>query len=220
MKFLEENLLDHLARPEFVNLYSALVSEHYAKGAYISQPGVGANRIFIVVEGRVRVYLGYEEKEFSLGILTRGDIYSSHTPTFVQALSEVQLLTTDVATFRQRMVGDPEITKAMVRVLGNILERSFSIIDSLAFKDVSGRLIALLAYEGRKHGITLKGGAIEVEIDLSTEHLARLVGSSRQTISMLLSDFVRTGLVIRPRRGVFIIPDIRALERAGGLDEL
>lgn len=217
MKFLEENLLDHLERPEFADLYSALVPAEYGKGAYISQPQVGTNRIFIVVSGRVRVYLGYEEKEFSLGILTRGDIYASHTPTFVQALTDVSLLTTDVATFRRRMVGDPEITKAMVRVLGNILERSFSIIDNLAFRDVNARLIALLAYEARKHGTLLADGSLKVAIDLSTEHLGRFVGSSRQTISMQLNDLERSRLLVRPQRGVFVIPDIEALERAGGI---
>ncbi|WP_136798586.1 MULTISPECIES: Crp/Fnr family transcriptional regulator [Desulfosediminicola] len=217
MKFLEANLLDHLERPEFADLYSALEPEYHAKGNFVSQPGDQRNRIFIVVHGRVRIYLGYEEKEFSLGILTRGDIYSSHTPTFVQALTDATLLTANVETFRQRMVGDPEITKAMVRVLGNILERSFSIIDSLAFKDVGARLIALLSYEARKHGSVQGDGSIEVEIDLSTEHLARLVGSSRQTISMLLNELIRGDLVIRPRRGLYVIQDIQALEHAGGI---
>ena len=81
MKFLEENLLDHLQRPEFANLQSSLIKRTYPKGAYISQPGNGENSIFIVIDGRIRVYLGYEDKEFNLGILTQGDIYSTPSGT-------------------------------------------------------------------------------------------------------------------------------------------
>jgi CRP-like cAMP-binding protein len=217
MKFLEENLLDHLQRPEFADLFSALSPRSYSKGAYLSQPGHEENLIFIMASGRVRVYLGYEEKEFNLGILTKGDIYSTHTRTFVQALEDIEILVTDVATFRRKMVKDPEVTAAMVRVLGNILKTSFSIIDGLVFKDANSRLVALLAGEARKHGVESEAG-INVSIDLSVEQLARLVGSSRQTVSTLLGDLVRAGLLVRSGRGIFIIPDILLLESVGGVE--
>lgn len=217
MKFLEENLLDHLQRPEFAELHSALTSYTFPKGSYICQPGTGSNHVFIVVSGKVRVYLGYEEKEFNLGILSKGDIYSTHTGTFVQAMTDAVVLRTDVKTFRQRMIGDPEVTKAMVRVLGNILKTSFSIIDGLAFKDVNSRLVALLSNEARRHGVTMQDGSIKIQIDLSVEQIARLVGSSRQTISMLLNDLVRADLIERPERGKFLIPDLSALESVGGV---
>ena len=169
------------------------------------------------MSGRVRVYLGYEEKEFNLGILTKGDIFSTHTGTFVQALSDAVVLMTDVKTFRQRMVGDPEVTKAMVRVLGNILKTSFSIIDGLAFKDVNSRLVALLSNEARRHGTATDDGGVQFQIDLSVEQIARLVGSTRQTVSMLLSDLVKAGLIERPERGRFVIFNLSAFESIGGV---
>ncbi len=217
MKFLEENLLDHLQRPEFAELHSVLDSHKFRKGSYICQPGAEDNRVFIVVSGKVRVYLGYEEKEFNLGILTKGDIYATHTGTFVQALTDAVVLITDVKTFRQRMVGDPEVTKAMVRVLGNILKTSFTIIDGLAFKDVNSRLVALFSNEARRHGIALQDGSVQIQIDLSVEQIARLVGSTRQTVSMLLNDLVRADLIERPERGIFIIPNLSAFEAVGGI---
>ncbi len=218
MKFLEENLLDHLHRPEFSELRSALSLRRFPRSAYVCQPGLGDNLVFIVAKGRVRVYLGYEEKEFNLGILAKGDIYSTHTGTFVEALEETELLMTDVVTFRRRMVGDPEITKAMVRVLGNILKTSFSIIDGLVFKDVNYRLVSLLAGEARKHGETKTDGSIEVEVGLSVEQIARLVGSSRQTVSTLLNDLMRANLIERAGRGRFIIADLPMLESVAGVN--
>ena len=219
MKFLTENLLDHLQRPEFSDLRAALSTRCFPKGSYICQPGVSDNLIFIVVSGRARVYLGYEDKEFSLGILGKGDIYSTHTGTFVQCLEDVTLMLTDVATFRRRMVGDPEVTKSMVRVLGNILKSSFSIIDGLVFKDSNFRLVALLSNEARKHGTPLKNNAIQLELNLSVEQIARLVGATRQTVSTLLNDLIRAGLLTRKNRGIFIIPDLEALESVGGIDQ-
>jgi len=217
MKFLKENLLDHLKRPEFAQLRASLIRRKHPKSAFVSQPGIDDNKVFIVSKGRARVYLGYEDKEFNLGILTKGDIYSTHTGTFVQALDEMEILIADVKTFRQKMVGDPEVTKAMVRVLGNILKNSFSIIDGLVFKDVNSRLVALLANEARRQGKKLDNNSIIVRINLSVEQIARLVGSSRQTVSTLLTDLARAGLIERPERGTFQIPDLSALESVGGI---
>ncbi len=217
MKFLEENLLDHLQRPEFAELQSALEHKTVTKQSFLCQPKWPENRIFIVVEGRVRVYLGYEEKEFNLGILTRGDIYATHTETFVQALTDTQVLMADVDTFRRQMVSDPEVTKAMVRVLGNILKTSFSIIDGLAFKDVNSRLVALFSNEARRHGVA-EGDNIQINLGLSVEQIARLVGSTRQTVSSLLNDLERVGLIFKVEKGKYNIPNIDALEQVGGVE--
>ncbi len=213
MKFVEENLLDHLQRNEFAELYASLTRRSYPKGAFVCRPGDEENRVFIVARGRARVYLGYEDKEFNLGILSRGDIYSTHTRAFVQSLEEIEVLIADTETFRQKMLDDPEVAKAMVVVLGSMLKTSFTIIEGLVFKDVKSRLAALLAGEARRHGISSEEGII-VRIDLSVEQIANLVGSTRQTVSTLLNDFSREGLVKRLERGRFLVTDAAALEAA------
>jgi len=211
---IEENLLDHLRRPEFAELREAFHTRTFSGGSLIYDPTAGENLVFIVAGGRVRVYLAYEDKEFNLGILGQGDIYSSHTGTYVQALEDVELLVMDTKTFRRSMVGDPEVTKAMVRVLGNILKASFSIIDGLVFKDVHCRLVALLVAEARRHG-TPEDGGVRVDIDLPMEQVARLLGATRQTVSTLLNDLLRDGLIKKVARGQYLIPDVDALEASG-----
>ncbi|MBU1001621.1 MAG: Crp/Fnr family transcriptional regulator [Proteobacteria bacterium] len=211
MKFLEENLLHYLRRPEFAELRTAFHTRTFAKGSLIYSPDEKDNLVFIVSSGRVRVYLAYGDKEFTLGILGTGDIYSSHTETFVQALDDVELQVIDVKAFRRRMVGDPEVTKAMVRVLGNILKASFAIIDGLVFKDANCRLIALLVTEARRHGISEPDG-VRVDIDLPVEQVARLLGATRQTVSTLLNELVRAGLIRKVARGQYLIPDVEALD--------
>lgn len=80
MKFLEENLLDHLQRPEFEELHSVLFRRKFLKGTYICQPGSEANQIFIVESGKVRVYLGYEEKREETGWRPSGTASNSRRP--------------------------------------------------------------------------------------------------------------------------------------------
>lgn len=212
MKLLEENLLAHLQRPEFAELYAALKKRSYPKGAFICQPESGENQIFIVAKGRARVYLGYEDKEFNIGILSKGDIYSAHTRAFVQSLDNIEVLTADIETFGQKMLDDPEVAKAMVGILGSMLKNSFTIIENLIFKDVNSRLVGLLVNEAKKHGIPSADGGIIVKIDLSVEQIAFLVGSTRQTVSTFLNQLSRQGLIKKLGRGKFLVSDLAALE--------
>jgi CRP-like cAMP-binding protein len=212
MKFLQENLLDHLQRPEFAELYASLTKRRYAKGAFVCNPVSDDNRVFIVAEGRARAYLGYEDKEFNLGILSKGDIFTTHTGAYVQALDELEILSADVMTFRRKMLGDPEVTKSMVGVLGGMLNATFQIIEGLAFKDVNSRLATLLVAEAKQNGISGDAGGIIIQIDLSVEQVACLLGSTRQTVSTLINDLSRQGLIRKLDRGRFLICDLQGLE--------
>lgn len=212
MKFLEQNLLDYLQRKEFSDLYASLKIRKYTKGSFITQPGSEENLVLIVVKGRARVFLAYEDKEFNLGILSKGDIYSTHTRAFVEALEDLEVLVTDAMTFRQKMLDDTEITKAMIGILGGMLKNSFSIIEGLVFKDVGSRLATLLVTEAKRHGKNMSKAGIIVHIDLSIEQVAKLVGSTRQTVSTFLNELTRDGVIKKLERGRFLICKLEILE--------
>jgi len=61
----------------------------------------------VVKKGRVRVSLAFEDKDFSLAILEKGDIYSTHTRSYVMALEDVELLIMPTAKFHQFMISFP-----------------------------------------------------------------------------------------------------------------
>lgn len=210
MRFLQKDLLGHLQGKEFESLRASFRSRTYAKNAYVSRPDTEENRIFIVQSGRARVYLGYEEKEFNLAILGRGDIYSTHTGTFVQALEPLELLVTDVSAFLQHLASDAEVNKGMIRVLGNILQSSFSIIDGLVFKDTNCRLLHLLLNEAERENVRSDGSVI-LKIELSVEQIGHLIGASRQTVSTQLNKLIKNGVLRKGNRGSFIVPDVDLL---------
>ncbi len=195
---------------EFEQLRTSFHSRQFAKNAFVSTPDGEENRIFIVQSGRARVYLGYEEKEFNLAILGRGDIYATHTGTFVQALEPLELLVTDVSAFLMHLASDAEVNKGMIRVLGNILQSSFSIIDGLVFKDTSCRLLHLLLNEAKREKVQPDGSVI-LKIELSVEQIGHLIGASRQTVSTQLNKLIKNDVLRKGSRGSFVVPDIDLL---------
>jgi CRP-like cAMP-binding protein len=152
MKTLGIDLLSELERPELEAISRTFKARSFPKGSVIYRMDDPQNVVFVIRSGRVRVYLAYEEKEFTLAILGKGDTYSSHAGTYVQSLEDTELLVAGVEEVRRALTEVPEFTRTMVRVLGNILKSAFSIIGSLAFKDIYSRLLEFLLEQARDQG--------------------------------------------------------------------
>lgn len=209
-RLMDINLLEALENPGLEDLRNEFSSRHYSKGAVIYEPRSRENTVFIVASGSARLYLAYEEKEFTLSILVPGDIYATHTRAYVQAMDDLTLLSMPTERFAKLLQRHPELNRTMVLVLGDILKSSFSIIHSLVFKDIPHRIAEYLHVAASEHGSKLPEG-YRLELSVTTEQLANIVGSTRQTVSETLSRLEREGLVLREGRGVYLIPDLRAL---------
>ncbi|NCC24356.1 MAG: Crp/Fnr family transcriptional regulator [Deltaproteobacteria bacterium] len=212
MKLTDVNLLDELAKPEHAELRAQFMERTHAKGALIYQPGEGPDLVFVVSSGRVRIYLASVDKEFTVAILEPGAVYSTHTRAFVEAMDECVLLVTETGRFHAGLRSYPELTGAMINVLGGLLKNSFSIIHGLVFHDASLRLVGYLLEEARHGEPCDDKGCRIIRLGLLTEEMAKIVGATRQTVSMLISDLVRSGDLVKLGRGEYLIPDLTRLE--------
>ena len=206
MKFSEVNLLEMFKDPRFHELRRAFSERRCAKGEMIYTPWNEVDHIFVLASGKLKVFIASEDKEFIIGILEPGDIYSSHTGAWVEALEEGSVLYVDPATFHRRMMKVPEFTQTMVRVLGRILKNAFSTIEGLVFHDSLSRLAAFLL-ESLNEDERGAGGHPTIRLGMTGEDLARHLGTTRQTVSTLLSDLVRSGVLKKRSRGVYRLLD-------------
>jgi CRP/FNR family transcriptional regulator, carbon monoxide oxidation system transcription regulator len=208
------DILSTLKQPGLEELSGCFQTRSFARKTQIFLPQHGEDLIFIVASGRARLYLAYEDKEFTLAILERGDVYSTHTRALVSALEDTTLLCAETAQVRRHMLAVPEFTGAVVRVLGEVLKHSISIIDDLAFRDVQTRLVRFLRFVASQSGEPQPGGGVLVNLGLTTEQLASLLGTTRQTLSTMLNALEREGRMELRGRGSIFIRDMTALGQA------
>jgi CRP-like cAMP-binding protein len=209
-KFSSFNLLDELQKPQYTELSAEFSNKSYSKGQLIYSPGHEEDLVFIVKSGKVRVYLTMEDKEFSLVLLEPGDLYATHTRAHVMAFEDSVLLTMPTGLFHRHMITHPALSRTIVSILGELLKQSFSIIDNLVFKDISSRLVDFFLYEAEQNGRTDADGTL-LHLELTMEQLAAIVGSSRQTVSTIISTMQRTGVLYKEERGTYRIPNLHLL---------
>jgi len=213
-RLLSINLLNELTRPENSALMAEFTENRHAGNSLIYSPGHEKNQVFIVKKGRLRLYLAVEDKDFSLAILESGDIFVSHTRAHVQSIEEVTLLVMPTARFHSCMTSHPALSATIIRILGEMLSQSFSIIDSLVFKDIRQRLTDFFLYETENNGLPTPSGTV-VRIALTNIQLAAIIGSSRQTVSTIVSAMLKDGVLEKMSRNVYLIPNVDLLKNYG-----
>ncbi|GAV25368.1 transcriptional regulator [Carboxydothermus islandicus] len=211
MRLTDTNLLDLLNSEEYSWLLKEFREQRFSKKAIIYTPYTEKNLVFLVKSGRVRVYLTYEDKEFTLAILEAGDIFCTHTRAFIQAMEETTILYTDIHNFQNIVVEFPAFSLNMVKVLGDLLKNSLTIINGLVFKDARLRLAEFLVQAATDTGIKVPQG-IKLELGLNTEEIALMLGTTRQTVSVLLNDFKKMGILERVNQRTLLLKDLQKLK--------
>lgn len=212
MKLTDIDLIDVLKSPTCIKYFQEFKEKNYSKKEILFTPDESNNLVFLIKKGRVRVYLANEDKEFTLSILESGDIFSTHTRAFCQALEDTSILIADIRVLKNIVTEVPDVALVMVRVLGDLLKNSITIINGLAFKETRMRLAEFLLRAAEDKGRELPEG-IKVEIGLNTEELAMIIGSTRQTVSTLLNDLRKTDILKKIDRRSYLIIDLEMLKK-------
>ena len=204
------NLLTELGKLENRIFLAEFIDVNYTKNRLIYSPGHERDLVFIVKKGRLRLYLAVEDKDFSLAILEPGDIYATHTRAHVETLEDVTLMVMPTTKLHSYMATHPALSRTIIRILGELLKQSFSIIDSLVFKDIKQRLTDFFIYEAEHNGRKDIRGTT-VTLDMTTTQLAAIIGSTRQTVSTIISSMLKDGVLEKKHRSIYIIPNIDLL---------
>lgn len=189
---------------------SQFAERRFNKRHIIFQPFHEENLIFIVKQGRVRVYLGLHGKEISLAILGPGAVYCTHTRAYVEALEDTTILTCPTATFIGIASQQQAFISALMGSIGNLMTGAISIIENLYFNCTDKRVAVFFYEQALSSGKEVEDG-IYVKIGLTVDNIAKVVGSSRQTVSTLISAMEKDGIVKKIARGEYLVRDMREL---------
>jgi CRP-like cAMP-binding protein len=200
--------------PEFTTLLEEFRKRSLAANTILSYPEDADNRVFYLASGRLRVFLSYGEKVFTLALLNPGDIYCTHTRAYVEAIEESQVYVCNLHTFSRRLQQHPQLIGVVTRVLSTTLSGCIDTIENLAFRDVRSRFACFLLSQLPDNEQT---APISISLPFSVELLAQSIGTSRQTLSTLISDMQKSGILERQAKGQLLILNKEKLKKLAHL---
>jgi CRP-like cAMP-binding protein len=206
------DILAFLSRPENVHYLARFSRRTYEDKNIVCDREARRDGIFIVTSGRLRAYLSYEGREFTLLFLNPGDVFSTHSEATIEAKQHSEILMTDLQGFEDILLHFPHLSILAISILGRVLSNSTHIIEDLMFRDVRGRLLRFLVQLIEEKGRVGQRG-IEVPLDLNTEEIAMLIGSTRQSTSSMFNELIKEGYLSRISRTLVQVNDLEALKR-------
>ncbi|HDY70032.1 MAG TPA: Crp/Fnr family transcriptional regulator, partial [Actinobacteria bacterium] len=171
---------------------------------------------YLVRSGKVTVYKPSRDgREQIQVILVAGQIFGD-VPDFdggpypataaTMEDSEIYLIRRD--DFHQLLRSHPEISIKVIQVLGQRLRQSMELVRDLSFKQVPHRLAGLLLRLARDEGRD-SGEGVLVDLSMSRQEIAEVVGTSRETVTRELKKMEKAGMIRIDRRMVTIIDEGR-----------
>lgn len=183
--------------------------------------GEPGDALYIVVAGKVKIrHRSADGRETLIAVLGPSDMFGElalfdpgpRTSTVI-TLTQVEAVRMDRRALRAWIAASPDIAHQLLRVLAQRLRRTNDTLTDLIFTDVPGRVAKQLLDLTQRFG-THTGKALRVELGLTQEELAQLVGSSRETVNKALSDFTQRGWIRQEGKTLVVIEPERLAHRA------
>jgi CRP/FNR family cyclic AMP-dependent transcriptional regulator len=180
-------------------------------------PGDRAVGVHFVGTGRVKISkVTRDGKELTLAYRTTGDFFGETClleggprEEMVEAMEPCSTVEVGQEQLDHILRTAVSVAYPFVRTLITRRRDLETKVEQLIFKDVGAKLAELLLRLGSEHGIENKKGLV-LGLKITHQEMANLIGSTRETVSLTLSQFKRKGLITTEGRKV-ILADTEAL---------
>jgi len=185
-------------------------------GAYrprqvIYLPGDRAQGVHFLTSGRIKISkVTRDGKELTLAYRSEGDFFGE--PCLLEGgpreeMAEAMDASTTVEVSREAvdelLRSDGRAAYKFGRALITRRKDLEARVEQLIFKDVGSKLAELLLSLGQEHGVSDQRGLV-VGLKITHQEMANLIGSTRETVSLTLSQFKRKGFIETEGRKVIL----------------
>ena len=218
-----QSVFNELPFDELNEISSTKGCNYYRKGQTIFFEGNNAHGIYCVHKGKIKLHkLGLDGKEQIIRFAKDGDImgYRSLLSGESYSLSATVLEDSSICHIAKDSLldlinKDPKFTLKVMSLACKEMGKATDMITKLAQKPVRERLAEVVLLLKETFGVRSDGS---IDLQLSREEIASLVGTATESCIRILSEFKRDGLIKLEGKNIFIL-DSKALMKEGNLFE-
>lgn len=212
-------LFGELDDDDLLRIANLLVPKKYKKNnLIIFEEDLGRN-MFIIRKGRVKISgISDEGGEAIFSIFGEGDFFGELSiidglprSATVTSIDDVELWVLNRGDFLELLQKYPQIAIVLLKELARRIRRSDLQIKSLSLKDARGRVGTTLMRLAEDIGVIRGGKVVIAELPLQRD-LASLAGTSRETISRVITKFEEEGHMVKMENSL-VFNDFDAFKR-------
>lgn len=186
------------------------------KNTIIQRPDLAIEGLFIVKEGKVRLYkLNDEGKQFTLGILGSGNMFGEvhfislgTKGVYIETVEETLICSLTKNQFENFLLKRPMLAIKLLQVLSKRLQEQEELLEIIALGNLKDQVLFLLIKLADQFGIAAEDGMIKIDMPLTHQELANMLGATRESVTIVLNDLVKENIVITGRKSILLRENI------------
>lgn len=194
--FKQVNIFNGLSDEEVRELSTIAKKRTFRAGEVIFHRDDPGQVLYVIKEGKVKICLiSPDGQEISLVVFGKGEYFGELAlldglPRSADAiaLERVECYTLQRTDFHNAIMKTPKIAIQVMEVLCERLRKTDQQVEDLIFLDVYGRVAKKLLELSETHGTQVTEGT-RIEVRLTQQELASMVGASRESVNKVLGYF-------------------------------
>jgi CRP/FNR family cyclic AMP-dependent transcriptional regulator len=192
-------------------LVATAQTQSYRPRQVVYLPGDRASSVHFIGNGRVKVSkVTRDGKELTLAYRVSGDFFGETClldggprEEMVEAMEATTSVELDRTGLDHLLASNAPVAYPFARALISRWVGLQTKVEQLVFKDVGSKLAELLLRLGSEHGVEHRRGLV-LGLKITHQEMANLIGSTRETVSLTLSQFKRKGYIYTEGRKVIL----------------
>ncbi len=174
-------------------------------------PADASESVFLLTSGRIKLYHNTSEgKQALLALIEPGEVFgelavfdSDKREEFAEAMSTSTLIRIPREAIQSLMEQHAGVALGVTKLMGFRRRRIERRLKSLLFRSNRERLVHLLIELADKYGQRNAKGVL-LGIKLSHQELASIIGSTRETVTVVLGELQAEGSILIQRRQILL----------------
>lgn len=174
-------------------------------------PGDPAESIYLVNGGRVKISkVTRDGKALTLNYCGPSEIFGESSlveggarEEMAEAMENSMISELELSLFEELLANNAALGLTMVKLMAKRRLDLENKVETLVFRDVTSKLAELLLELAEEYGVEDSRGTL-IALKITHQELANLIGSTRETVSLTLSQFKRKHLLTTDGRKVIV----------------
>jgi CRP-like cAMP-binding protein len=174
-------------------------------------PGDPGQAVYFVNGGRVKISkVTRDGKELTLAYRGPGEVFGELVlidggprEEMAEAMENALITEIERGEFERLIQREGMVGYRLTKIVAERRREVENKIETLIFKDVNAKLAELLLRLAVEYGVEDERGTL-VALKITHQEMANLIGSTRETVSLTLSQFKRKGLILTDGRKVIL----------------
>lgn len=205
------NILESMSKKEMMEMNDKSTMKHTRQSESIYLPGDASHSIYFLKEGKVKISSYSEEgKAFTHAILGPGELFGEQAimgdkvqAHVAEATEDALVCSISVKEFERFMEQNPQLNLNVTKLVGFRLKKVRSRMEALWFKKAPDRVKQVLKDLAEEHGRPV-GDEVVIELKLTHQDLANLSATTRQTVTTIMNQLEKEGLLDYDRKRILI----------------